>query len=116
MLILYDGECVFCNRFVRWVLKTAERSQISVEPLDPSKHTALLGRTFQQYGQDTIYLVDSGSILTKSSAILRIIRQRSGFFNLLSRALSSVPSQILDRAYDFVAKNRRKVCDLPPAK
>jgi predicted DCC family thiol-disulfide oxidoreductase YuxK len=116
MLILYDGECVFCNRFVRWVLKTAERSQISVEPLNPSKHIALLGKSFQQHGQDTIYLIDSGSIFTKSSAILRIIRQRTGFFSLLSIVLSSVPSQILDRAYDFVAKNRRKVCNLRPAK
>ncbi len=122
--LFYDGHCGLCHRFVRFVL--AE---------DPKGATFRFAPLNGELFRDTVVEEDRGSlpdslvvqttegaILTRSVAVLHILRLLGGIWRLSAGLARVIPTGLSNQAYDFVARVRyrlfaraRDVCPLIPA-
>jgi len=113
-IILYDGVCGLCNRFVKRVVDH-----------DPSGHFQfaslqgpLAGSILTSMGKDpsqlkSIYLVknyghENMTLLAKAAAAVYIFGKLDGPIHYL-KYLSIIPLPILNLGYDFIAANRYRV-------
>jgi predicted DCC family thiol-disulfide oxidoreductase YuxK len=126
-LILYDGVCGLCNRFVQFVLRRDAEARFWFCALqDP-----LAGRILASHGLDsanlgTFCLVNlpfsSGEkVLLRSSAAVGVLLELGGWWRFLGNVLRLVPRPIRDLGYGIVAKvrygifGRLDACPLPSA-
>ena len=113
-VILFDGVCGLCNRFVRFVLKRDRRRLFYFAPLQGE----LSARILKRHGRspdalDTVYLVrefGTGSeyLTHRSSAALRVLNQLGRLW-ILVNLFWLVPSRLRDFAYGLVAKSRYRL-------
>jgi len=124
-LILFDGVCGLCNKFVQYVLNHDPKAKFHFASLQSDLAREILSR----HGKDpemlkTVYLiVNPGTpgekIYAKSNAALRIMGQLEGPARAL-RVFAFLPL-IPDLVYDLVAANRYQLfgksdsCQLPRA-
>ncbi|CAN5428784.1 DCC1-like thiol-disulfide oxidoreductase family protein [soil metagenome] len=125
-LILFDGVCGLCNKFVQYVLNHDPDGRFRFASLQSDMAREIL----QRHGRDpallkTIYLIRSPGrpneqVFTKSAAALRIIGDLQGASKGLKLFLI-VPAPLRDLGYDMVAAVRYKVfgkhdvCPMPTA-
>ena len=119
-IVFFDGFCVLCNGFVDFLLETDTKEKL--------KFASLQGKTAKKflppsslYEVDTVIFLNSNhEVLTKSKAIIDILKTIGGLWKLFF-IFSYLPSVILDKIYDFLARNRyswfgkRSQCRLPTA-
>jgi predicted DCC family thiol-disulfide oxidoreductase YuxK len=126
-LILYDGVCGLCNRFVRTVLDRDPEGRFQFAALQSEIGQSLL----TSMGNDpsalkSIYLIKGygkgkTEVLTKAKAALEIFGQLKGPIRLL-KVFSILPAWLLNYGYDLVAANRYRIfgrldaCPLPNPK
>lgn len=119
-LILYDGVCGLCNRFVRFVLNHDRAAVFRFASLQSQLGQSLIGspNTLR-----TVYVVvnygsKSPVVLSKSRAALFVLETLGGPWRLAA-ILGILPRRLLDWAYDLVARYRYSVfgryqtCPLP---
>ncbi|MBU6451770.1 MAG: DUF393 domain-containing protein [Cyanobacteria bacterium REEB67] len=132
-LILYDGVCGLCNRFIKIVLDNDRLGHFQFASLQGDIATRLLGRL----GKDpavlkSIYLIQGYPeaesldttpiehlrLVSKARAALAICAQLEGPIHLV-KYFSILPTWLLDFGYDLVAANRYRIfgrhdtCPLP---
>ena len=119
-VILYDGVCVFCSRWVRFVIARDHARRFRFTPIQ-SAYGARLARAFgiNPDDPDTNAVVHGGSAHLKSEAALTVLSQLPGWS--WTRALFVVPKPLRDAVYSLVARNRYRifgrydVCFVPDA-
>ncbi|HEY0927762.1 thiol-disulfide oxidoreductase DCC family protein [Brevundimonas sp.] len=104
-LILFDGVCVFCSRWVRFVIDHDPEQRFRFLPIQSEAGRALATR----YGIDpeapqTNAVVWGGLIHFKSDAALTVLGALPKTRALA--ALKAAPRLLRDPAYDLIAKNR----------
>lgn len=116
-IVLYDGDCGFCNFWVQWILNRDLHDRFRFASLQ------------SQYGQDflrnhglktedfdTLYFISDGHFYKKMYAVIRIGQIMGGAYAGLT-ALRVLPKILLNKIYDKVAENRKKIagesCLLP---
>ena len=107
-IILFDGVCNLCNGSVQFVIAKDKNKQFSFASLQSSFGQNVL----RQYGLPTnafhsFLLLEDGTIYTKSTAALRVVRSFGGAWSLLY-VLNVVPYPIRDFFYNIIARNRYK--------
>ena len=103
-IILFDGVCVLCNRFVVFVIKQDKKQYYHFA----SQQSELGKKIVEQVGINdlsTLFLISKGNVKTQSSAVLSIF-SRLPFPYLLLCLGYLVPSFIRDLLYKFIARNR----------
>ena len=119
-VILYDGVCVFCSRWVRFVIARDHARRFRFTPIQ-SAYGARLARAFgiNPDDPDTNAVVHGGSAHLKSDAALTVLSQLPGWD--WTRVLFAVPKPLRDAVYSLVARNRYRifgrydVCFVPDA-
>jgi predicted DCC family thiol-disulfide oxidoreductase YuxK len=119
-VILYDGVCVFCSRWVRFVAARDKEQRFRFTAIQSAYGTRLA----QAFGinpgdPDTNAVVHGGVAYFKSDAALTVLGHlpRWGWV----RALRFVPKPLRDAAYNLVARNRYRIfgkyeeCFIPDA-
>ena len=117
-LVLFDGSCHLCSRFVQFILKNDRKSVFLFAPLD--SHAGLFWKEKLQIPGlvDSVILIKEDTYLIKSDAALKIAVQLGGLFKLLL-IFQIVPKSWRDSTYDLIAGNRfrlfgrRESCMLP---
>lgn len=104
-LILFDGVCVFCSRWVRFVLARDRARRFRFMTIQSEAGRALAAR----YGVDpeapqTNAVILNGRIVFKSDAALAVLGQLPGLRVLAG--LKVVPRVLRDPLYDLIAQNR----------
>ena len=119
-LILYDGVCNLCNRWVQFVLKHDHKVQFTFAPLQGETAKRFLpGNNQLNQAPDTILLIDDNNVYTGSDAVLRIFKRLGRGWKLLY-ALHIVPQFLRNGVYKFIARRRYRwfgrteSCMLPP--
>lgn len=121
--IFYDGSCGLCHRYVRLILwLDREAGRFRFAPLGGDTFQAEIAPEQRQALPDSIVVkMASGSLLCCSAAVLYVLEQVGGGWWCLGRALALLPTALLDRGYDFVARVRyrlfarpREVCPMVP--
>lgn len=110
-LLLFDGECGFCNRSVKFFLKHERkkngRGAMHFVPLN-SPNGAMLRDYFDiDKNIDSIILIRSHGAYIKSCAALRLTLYMKGLWPLLAVFLI-IPPFLRNPLYDLVAKNRMR--------
>ncbi|MDX3925489.1 MAG: thiol-disulfide oxidoreductase DCC family protein [Shinella sp.] len=108
-LIVFDGECGFCSRWVRFLLKHDRAGRIRFASAQSALGTALLVHYgYQSDDYETAILIADGKAWFKSDGALRAVALL-GLPWLPARLLLAVPKRLRDRAYDIVARNRMRI-------
>lgn len=107
-VILYDGVCIFCSRWIRFVAERDTAKRFRFTPIQ-SRYGAELARTFgiDPDDPDTNAVVHGGEAFTKSDAALTVLSQLPGWSWV--RALFAVPKPLRNAVYNLVAHNRYRI-------
>lgn len=107
-VILFDGECNFCNYSVQFIIKRDPTGHFSFASLQ-SKVGKKLMSTYQiPQNIDSLLLIDHDKWFSKSSAVFRICKHLNGFWKLFFLLLV-VPKPIRDFFYNIISNNRYKL-------
>ena len=114
-IIVFDGLCVMCNSFFKWVLKN---------DIDDKYLFANIQSNFYKKNMDinksidSIILIKESNVFYESEAIKYILKDLDKFF-LLQLVLNVTPKFISNFFYKIIANNRYKIfgkkdkCELP---
>lgn len=107
-LILFDGVCVFCSRWVQFVLRLDRQRRFRFLPIQSPRGRALAGR----FGIDpdapqTNAVILDGRIRFKSDAALTVLGVFPGTAPLA--LLKAIPRGLRDPLYDLIARNRYRI-------
>lgn len=109
-LFVYDGECVMCSGFVRWLMARDRHDRINVTPAQGAIGQALYAHLgIPPEGFDTHLLVSGDTIVERSDAAIGLLRELGGGWAALGRLAAVVPGGWRDAAYDWLARNRYRV-------
>jgi predicted DCC family thiol-disulfide oxidoreductase YuxK len=107
-VILYDGVCVFCSRWVRFVATRDIERRFRFTPIQSGYGTRLA----QAFGidpenPDTNAVIHGGVAHFKSDAALKVLGALPGWGRV--RVLRAVPKPLRDAIYNLVARNRYRI-------
>jgi predicted DCC family thiol-disulfide oxidoreductase YuxK len=107
-VILYDGVCIFCSRWVRFVVLRDTDRRFRFTPVQ-SNYGARLAQAFgiDPADPDTNAAVHGGVAYFKSDAALTVLSHLPGW--RWTRALFVVPKPLRDAVYNLVARNRYRI-------
>src|ERR1035437_737150 len=107
-VILYDGVCVFCSRWVRFVATRDLNRRFRFTAIQSDYGTRLA----QAFGidpedPDTNAVIHGGVAYFKSDAALTVLGSLPGWRWV--RALRAIPKPLRDAVYNLVARNRYRI-------
>ena len=120
-VLYYDGDCGLCHGFVRLVLC---EEATTPEPLRP-RFAPLSSEHFARQVADRsdvdapalpdsiVLVLGNGRLLTRSAAVLEIASRLGGFWRALSLVGRLLPTNLLDRGYDGIARIRKRLTTRP---
>lgn len=117
-IVLFDGECHFCDASVQFILARDKKATIQFASLQSEVGQALLKEFSVPNDVDSLVLIEGAHYYTKSTAALKIAKQLDGLWKLSYSAIL-IPRPIRDTVYRYIAKNRYKwfgkkeMCQLP---
>lgn len=106
-IVLFDGDCHFCDRSVQFILKHDEKETFYFAPLQSQLAKTLLEKHQLPEDVNSLVLIEKDQAFIKSSAVLRVCRHLNGVWKMLC-VFKIVPKWLLDSIYDFIAYNRYK--------
>jgi len=106
-IVLFDGECHFCNRSVQFIIKRDPNSFFHFSSLQ-GKTGKQLRNTYHIPEQiDSLILLEGDRYYLKSTAALKICTKLKGAWKFLALLLV-IPAPCRDFVYNIIAKNRYK--------
>lgn len=115
-IVLFDGECAFCQSSIRFIHENDRSGSIRFLSL---QHP-LADQWLQELGINRLNLPDSlifihqGRVFTQANAVLNISRMMGGWLMPLSYIGRLIPFK--NNLYAFIARHRRKIkadCPMP---
>jgi predicted DCC family thiol-disulfide oxidoreductase YuxK len=119
-IIIFDGKCVLCSAFARFVLRTDHAGRFRLMAAQSPLGAAL----YKHFGLDpvsyeTYVLLEDGKAFLRSQAALRIFAGLGAPWSALATIGRLVPLSWRDGVYDLIARHRlqwfgvRESCYLP---
>jgi predicted DCC family thiol-disulfide oxidoreductase YuxK len=105
-MLVYDGDCGFCSRSIKFILGHERKHEL----LFVTRQSELGIRLRRQYGLETMesmLWIEDGSVLTESSAVLRIASYVGGWCRIAAIG-SVIPLKFRNWAYRLFARNRHR--------
>ena len=116
-IILFDGDCHFCNASVQFIIKRDRKKYFKFASLQSEIGKKLLEEFQVPKTTDSLVFIEGNSCFVKSTAALKICRRLDGLWKLFYPFLI-IPKFLRNSVYDAVAKKRHKLmnqteCRLP---
>ena len=107
-VILYDGVCIFCSRWIRFVAARDSGKRFRFTQIQ-SAYGTRLAQTFgiDPDDPDTNAVVHGGVAYFKSDAALTVLSNLPGWG--WTRVFFAVPKRLRNAVYNLVAKNRYRI-------
>ena len=119
LIILFDGDCNFCNFWVNFLLDRDRKNKFRFTPLQSEKGEELLKKfNLSTIDFDTFVLIDGDKYYIRSTAALIVAKNLGGLWKVLY-SLIIIPRTIRDFIYNLVSKNRynlfgkKETCRIP---
>ncbi len=106
-VIIFDVDCLLCNRFVQIVSVIDKKDSIYFTRLSGKTANYILTNNKNLVDVDSIIFYLNGNIYIKSDAVIRISKSLGFPYNMMS-IFKIFPRSMRDIFYDFVARNRYK--------
>lgn len=107
-VILFDGVCNLCNSSVNFIIDHDINDKFKFASLQSDEGQNLLnkfGLNAEEF--DSVVLTDDENYYTKSTAVLKIVKEFTGIWKILY-AFIVIPKPIRDYFYGIIADNRYK--------
>ena|SRR5579864_4858746 len=126
-IVLYDGVCGLCNRFVQFVVRRDKKATFRFASLQNALAREILSRHGAHADSlDTVCVVgnyeEAGEfLLSRSEAVAFVLGELGGIWGVAASLLRVIPRPIRDWFYKVVAHNRYRIfgryesCPLPDA-
>ena len=118
-IILFDGFCNLCTFSLQYIMKRDRNGLFNYIPLHSDRAKDLIDNLDIDLSKiDSIILISNGIVFIKSKAVFNALSLVGGYWKFLL-VFQIIPSVILDKIYDFIARNRyrvfgkRKDCFIP---
>jgi predicted DCC family thiol-disulfide oxidoreductase YuxK len=135
LLVVFDGNCGFCNRSVRWLLRRDRRDRLRFVGFESAKVAGLMGRhgiggSDSESGPNgiagTMLVVRDADgpaekLLVRSDAVVALLRELPRPWPWVGLALKWIPRPVRDLGYRLVARWRYRIrgrlanCPIPTA-
>jgi predicted DCC family thiol-disulfide oxidoreductase YuxK len=107
-ILLFDGECGFCNKSIKFFLSHEKNKAMHFAPLK-----SIVGKELQAYFEieektDSVILIKDHSAYIKTCAVLRVMPYMKGLWPLMV-VFVVIPPFIRNAIYDIIAKQRMKI-------
>ena len=121
-IILYDGVCILCNKWVSYIIKNDKKKRFKFAPIQSKIAKNIIceiGGSSEII--DTIFLIKSDKFYTKFQASTYALYSVNKIFILLYALNLIFPKKFLDFFYDIVGSRRYQIfgmhdtCPLPDA-
>jgi predicted DCC family thiol-disulfide oxidoreductase YuxK len=107
-VILYDGVCVFCSRWIRFVASRDTNRRFRFTAIQSGYGTRLAQTSgIDPVDPDTNAVIHGGVAYFKSDAALTVLSNLPGWGWV--RILGVVPKSLRDPVYNIVARNRYRI-------
>ena len=104
-IILFDGDCNFCDANVQFIIKRDPYAHFHFTSLQSDKGQELIKKHAIPADVDSLVLIENNKAYTRSTAALHIAKKLDGLWHLLFLFIL-IPSPIRDGVYNYIAKNR----------
>ncbi len=118
-IIFFDGECVFCNYWVKFIFKRDPTSHFKFAHLQNENSRQYIAQFSKDWMQkDSIVLLLDGHVFTESNAVLEICKRLQGIWPIFY-TFRFIPKSFRDKIYRFIARHRyawfgkHDNCELP---
>jgi len=105
-LIIFDVDCLLCNRAVLMLLFWARNDHFLIAARNSNGIMGLLGSDNILTGEDSVILISGNMAYTKADAVKRIALHLNYLILPVAATIWIIPNILLNKAYDFIAKNR----------
>jgi predicted DCC family thiol-disulfide oxidoreductase YuxK len=107
-VILYDGVCVFCSRWIRFIAARDQAKRFRFTQIQ-SDYGTRLARAFgiDPDDPDTNAVIHGGVAWFRSDAALTVLSNLPGW--RWTRVVFAAPKPFRDAVYNLVAKNRYRI-------
>jgi predicted DCC family thiol-disulfide oxidoreductase YuxK len=119
-VIVFDGACVLCNRWVDFILRHDRAGRFRLAAMQGANGRALLAsHGLSPDDPSSLLLIQQGTGYTDTEAIARVLRELGGRWRWLGGATKLVPRFVRDPLYRWFARHRyrlfgkRATCRLP---
>jgi predicted DCC family thiol-disulfide oxidoreductase YuxK len=124
-ILLYDGVCGLCNRFVQFILRRDRHATFRFASLQSALAASILARHGASPNNlDTVYVVlnhelPDESLLSRSDGVLFVMKQLGSFWRPLAFLLQRAPRFLRNAGYNAVSRHRYRIfgrseiCTLP---
>lgn len=106
-IVLFDGECHFCNKSVQFIIKRDPTEIFSFASLNGATGEKLKEQYDIPASSDSFILIENGRMYDESTAGLRVAKQLRGLWKLLYVGII-IPKPIRNAVYRVIARNRLK--------
>jgi predicted DCC family thiol-disulfide oxidoreductase YuxK len=120
-IIIFDGICNLCNRLVDFIIRKDKKNRFVFAANQSESGKKILAQYNLDFSiVDTIYLIENNQVYSRSTAVLKIIKQLSFPWNWLYIFII-IPRFIREPIYRLIARNRyrwfgiRTSCRVPTA-
>ena len=120
-IILFDGQCVFCDHSVQFILKRDVDEVFQFASLQSDIGQQLLKQYNVDASMDSIVVIYRDKVYTQSDAAIVIAQQFKGMWKLMA-VVKFIPKWLRDKVYVVIAKNRYRLfgemetCRIPTEK
>jgi predicted DCC family thiol-disulfide oxidoreductase YuxK len=109
-VLVFDGVCVLCSRWVNFVLKHDQAGLYKFAAMQSRTGRALL----IEHGIDpddpmSFLLLEDGLGYTDTDAIIRVLRTFGGVWRIAAAMMRLSPRWVRDRLYRWIARNRYRL-------
>lgn len=121
-LIVFDGVCILCTRWVRFVIKHDHRGEFRFATVQsPAGQQLLVSHGLDPRDPASFLVLVDGQSYSESAGMLRVVSDFGGAWRAI-KLLSIVPRPIRDWIYRFIARHRYRLfgkydrCIVPDSK
>ncbi len=117
LLVIYDGQCGFCNRTVRWFLRRDHHDRLRFAPSDSPKVMEIMGRYSAQVSElspTTILVIrapglSSEQVLVRSDAAAALLAALPSPWPAIAKVFQWIPRPLRDLGYRIIAHWRYRI-------
>lgn len=104
-IVLFDGDCNFCDTSVQFIIKRDPYAYFQFASLQSEKGQDFVKQYHIPETVDSLVLIENHKAYTQSTAALRIAKKLDGLWHLLFLCIL-IPRPIRDGVYNYIAQNR----------
>jgi predicted DCC family thiol-disulfide oxidoreductase YuxK len=108
LVLLYDGECKFCNFWITLIQRQKAQNKFRYYALQSDEGKELQSKFSIPQSVDSVLVIKNETVFFKSNAALEVANTLGGKWKF-ALVFWLMPKPIRDWLYDLVAKNRHRI-------